>query len=159
MELLPQAVSQVIYPRMAEQYGRTHDLAQIIRMSVRPTIMLVAGIVPLAALGWLLAKPLTSYILLGKFDDAVPAMQWSLLGSIVLSFCPVFNVYNVVRRQDLYGIVQALSIAAYFASLMWLVRGGVELAAFPKAMLVGRVVYAITGYAFLFLVYRRHRNP
>ena len=29
-ELLPAAVSQVIYPRMAEQYGRTHRLGDLV---------------------------------------------------------------------------------------------------------------------------------
>jgi O-antigen/teichoic acid export membrane protein len=159
MELLPQAVSQVIYPRMAEHYGRTHDLPGIMAIAIRPTILLVAGIVPLAALGWMLAKPLTSLLLLGKFDDAVPAMQWSLLGSVALSFCPIFNVYNVVRRQDLYGIVQVLCIGTYFSSLMWLIRGGAYLAAFPQAILAGRVVYAFAGYFFLVFVWRQHAKP
>jgi O-antigen/teichoic acid export membrane protein len=153
MELLPQAFSQVLYPRMSEQYGRTHDLAAIMSMTVRPTIMLVAGIVPVVALAWFLAAPLAT-LLLPKYVEAVPAMQWSVLGSVVLSFCPVFNVYNVVRRQDLYGIVQVLSIGGYFASLMWLIRGGAELSAFPQAMLVGRVVYTIAGYLFLIPLYR-----
>jgi O-antigen/teichoic acid export membrane protein len=156
MELLPQAVSQVLYPRMSEQYGRTHDLGRIMAMAVRPTIALVAGIVPLVVLGWLLARPMTHYLLLGKFDDAVPAMQWSLLSSIALSFCSVFNVYNVVRRQDLYGIVLVLTIAGYFASLLWLIRGGPYLAAFPQAILVGRVVYVVAGYLLLIVVRKQH---
>jgi O-antigen/teichoic acid export membrane protein len=147
MELFPLAVSQVVYPRMAEQYGRTHDLAAIMSIAVRPTIALVAGILPIIALAWWLAAPLTA-LLLPNYVDAVPAMRWSLLGSAVLSCCPVFNVYNVVRRQGLYGVVQVLSIAGYFAGLMWLIRGGAELAAFPQAMLVGRVVYLVAGYAW-----------
>jgi CHASE2 domain-containing sensor protein len=83
-------------------------------------------------------------------------MQWALLSSVALSFSSVFNVYNVVRRQDLFGIVQVLSIGSYFASLMWLIRGGAYLAAFPQAILIGRVVYVIAGYLFLALLWRQH---
>jgi O-antigen/teichoic acid export membrane protein len=155
MELLPQAVSQVIYPRMAEQYGRTHDLASILTMAIRPTMILVLGIVPVIASAWFLAAPLTK-LLLPKYVDAVPAMQWSLLGSLALSFCPIFNAYNVVRRQDLYGVALVLCIASYFASLLWLIRGGVYLAAFPQAILIGRVVWAIAGYLLLIIVWRQH---
>ncbi len=155
MDLLPLALSQVIYPRMSEQYGRTHHLGDVMSMAIRPTIMAVAGMLPVVALAWWLARPLTA-ILLPAYIDAVPAMQWSLLGSIVLSCCSVFNVYNVVRRQDLYAIVQVLSVSSYFASLMWLIRGGVHLVAFPQAILVGRVVFIVAGYAFLLPVYFQH---
>ena len=153
MELLPQAFSQVLYPRMSEQYGRTHDLKAIMAMTVRPMILLVAGMIPIVAFAWCLAAPLTA-LLLPKYVEAVPAMQWSLLASVALSCCSIFNVYNVIRRQDLYGIVQVLSIGSYFASLMWLIRGGAYLAAFPQAILVGRVVYAIAGYLFLIPLHR-----
>ena len=155
MDLLPAAVSQVVYPRMSEQYGRTHHLGDIMAMTVRPTILTVVGLLPLIALGWWLARPLTARWL-PTYVDAVPAAQWSLLGSLALGSCPVFNVYNVVRRQDLYGIVQVLSIASYFISLLWLIRGGAELVAFPQAMLVGRVVYTLAGYALLLPVYLQH---
>ena len=155
MDLLPQAFSQVIYPRMSEHYGRTHNLAEIMLMAVRPTIMLVAGMLAVVALGWWLARPLTAW-LLPNFVDAVPAMQWSLLGSVAISFCMVFNVYNVARRQDLYGIVQVASIGSYFLSLMWLIRNGADLAAFPKAMLVGKTVFAVAGLALLIPVYLQH---
>ncbi len=155
MEMLPMAVSQVLYPRMSEQYGRTHDIAGIMAMAVRPTILLVAGMIPLVACAWFLAGPLTAR-LLPKYVEAVPAMQWSLLGSIILSCCPIFNIYNVVRRQDVYCIVQLLTIGSYFAALMWLIRGDAYLAAFPQAILAGRMVYAVAGYAFLLIVRRQH---
>ena len=158
MELLPLAFSQVIYPRMSQYYGRTHNVGGIIRMAIRPCLMLTAGMAPLAVVGWWLARPLASSLLLGRYDDAIPAMQWGLLPSLAVSLCPVFNVYNVVRRQDLYGIVQVLGIGTYFITLMWLVRGGPYLAAFPQAMLAGRVIYVIAGYLFLIVVCRQHRK-
>jgi O-antigen/teichoic acid export membrane protein len=155
MDLLPQAFSQVIYPRMSEHYGRTHNLAEIMLMAVRPSIMLVAGMLAVVVLGWWLARPLTA-ILLPNYLEAVPAMQWSLLGSVAISSCLVFNVYNVARRQDLYGIVQVASIGSYFLTLMWLIRNGADLAAFPKAMLVGKIVFAVAGLALLIPVYVQH---
>jgi O-antigen/teichoic acid export membrane protein len=155
MDLLPMAVGQVFYPRMSEQYGRTHNLRDIMVMTIRPTIMAVVGILPLVALAWWLVRPLTE-LWIPKYVDAVPAAQWSLLGSVALSFCSIFNVYNVVRRQDLYSIVQVLAIGSYFASLMWLIRNGPDLVAFPQAMLVGRVVYTISGFAFLLPVHFQH---
>ena len=90
------------------------------------------------------------------YVDAVPAIRWSLLVPIVQSCCPIANVYNVLRRQDLYGLTIVMGIGTYVGSLMWLVRNGAELTAFPQAMLVGRVIFAVGSYVFLLPVYFKH---
>ena len=51
-DLLPLAVSQVLYPRMAEQYGRTERLDGLLRMTVKPMLLTAAGMVPIIAAGW-----------------------------------------------------------------------------------------------------------
>ena len=63
LEMLPLAVSQVIYPRMAEQYGRTHEIGGVLRMAVKPMLVTFAGMVPLVVAGWWLARPLTQFLL------------------------------------------------------------------------------------------------
>jgi len=154
-ELLPTAVSQVLYPRMAEYYGRTGQFQELIRMSIKPTIVSVVGIIPLVVVGWLAVEPAVRLIV-PNFVNAIPAIRWSLLVPVVQCFCPINNIYNVMRRQDLYIVAIVLGIGVYVASLMWLVRGGAELTAFPQAMLVGRAAYAVTSYALLISVHRQH---
>jgi O-antigen/teichoic acid export membrane protein len=155
LELLPAAVGQVIYPRMAEQYGRTGRLGDLIRMSIKPTILSVLGIIPVIVVGWHAVGPVIRFIL-PNYVDAIPAIRWSLLTPLAQCFLPINNVYNVVRRQDLYIVAIVLGMGAYVGSLMWLVRGGAELTAFPQAMLVGRVVFALSCYVLIvFLVRNR----
>ena len=146
LEMLPMAVSQVLYPRMAEQYGRTGHLGGLLRMSISPMLATAAGMVPLIVAGWWLAEPLTRW-LVPNYLEAVPAMQWSLLPPLAISAAPIHNVYNVVRRQDLYIVAIVLGMATYLGSLMWLARNGITLVAFPQAMLVGRSVFVVVGYA------------
>jgi len=157
LELLPAAVGQVLYPRMAEHYGRTGRLSDLIRMSIKPILFSVIGIIPLIVVGWFAVGPVIRFIV-PAYSDAVPAVRWSLLVPFVQSFCPINNVYNVLRRQDLYIVAIILGIGAYVGSLLWLVRGGADLVAFPQAMLVGRVVFAVLCYAFLVLAYLQHRR-
>ena len=88
-------------------------------------------------------------ILVPKYVDAVPAMQWGLLVPLVSSFSPINNAYNVVKRQDLYVVAILAGMGAYVASLLWLVHGQADLTAFPKAMLAGRVVFMVLCYALL----------
>ena len=156
-EILPLAMGQIMYPRMTEHYGRTHDLPSTMTMVIKPAIAVVAGMVPLVIAGWILAGPVTRLVL-PKYVDAVPAMQWSLLLPLVMSFSTVNNVYNICRRQALYAVVILLSMASYAGTLMWLARNGSYLAAFPQALLVGRIVYVLAGYAFLIPVYRSWRK-
>ena len=63
LELLPLAVSQVIYPRMAEQYGRTEQLDGLLHMTLKPVLLTVAGMVPLVACCWLLVGPVVRVLI------------------------------------------------------------------------------------------------
>jgi O-antigen/teichoic acid export membrane protein len=157
LDLLPGALSQVIYPRMAERFGRTGRLDDLIRMSVKPMLIAAAGMAAMAAVGWWLVEPVTR-IVLPKYVAAVPAVQWGLLIPVLASFMPAMNVYNVVRRQDLYVVAIILGMAAYFGSLLWLVRGGAPLTAFPQAMLIGRAVFFGAGYLLLWPLVRKDRR-
>jgi hypothetical protein len=73
-------------------------------------------------------------------------MQWGLLFSFVSCFGPVCNVFNVIRRQDLYVVAILLGMAVSGGSLMWLTRNEVTLVAFPQAMMIGRSVFVLLCY-------------
>ncbi|MGO9114897.1 MAG: hypothetical protein ACLP9L_37270 [Thermoguttaceae bacterium] len=158
LELLPLAVSQVIYPRMAEHYGRTHKVNAILWMAVKPMLATFAGLAPLVLLGWWLARPLT-WALLPDFLGAVPAMQWALLPPLLTSFFPIINVFNVVRRQDLYVIGILAGMLGYFVTLRYLFEDGATVSRFPQAMLIGRGVQLIACYILLIpLVLQREKT-
>ncbi len=156
LEMLPMAVSQVIYPRMSESFGRTGKLGELVRMSIKPTVLTVAGMTAAAAAGWWLVGPVVR-IVLPRYVDAVPATQWVLLVAAANSFAIPFSIYNVARRQLVYAVAIIMGIAAYYDALTWLLRGGVSLVAFPQAMLIGRVVFIVAGYLLLAAVTRRDR--
>lgn len=151
--LLPTAVSQITYPRMSEQYGRTDNMGGLIRIALKPMLLSAAVLVPVVAAAWLLVGPVVQWIL-PAYVDAVPAIQWTLPIGIVFCFGPATNVFNVVRRQRLYLVAILLGMAAYGASLMWLVRDSVSLAAFPQAMLIGHGVFMTMSYAFTGWIWR-----
>lgn len=152
--LLPTAVSQIVYPRMAEQYGRRENAADLIRIALRPMLFTVAAVVPVVAAAWLLAGPAVRLVI-PAYVGAVPAIQWTLPTAIISSFGPATNVFNVVRRQRLYLVAILIGILAYGVSLLWLVRDSVVLAAFPQAMLIGQGVFMAVSYAFIFRLQRR----
>ncbi len=148
LDVMPLAVSQVIYPRMAEQYGRTHKIGGVLRMTVKPMLLTFAGMVPIVLVGWQLAGPATQ-ILLPKYVGAVPAMRWALLPPLLNSFLPIVNVFNVVRRQDLYAIGILAGMLGYFVALVFLFKDSSSVSNFPQAMLFGRGIEVIVCYIFL----------
>ncbi len=154
LQLLPDALGQVLYPQMAEQFGRTGDVRAMVKSAVRPMAFSLLAMAPLVAVGWWLL-PRVVNLLLPKYAEAIPAAQWALLTPAVACLAPVNNVYNVVRRQDLYAVATVLGMASYYGCLRWLLRGGSELVAFSQAMLVGRVIFLMASYTGLAIVLRQ----
>ena len=153
LEVVPAAVAQVLYPRMAQEYGAGRSRRHLVRIAIRPMVATCAALSVVAAVGWVAAEPLVRFVM-PQYVDAVPALQWALLLPLVHSFQPLASVFNVVRRQDMYLAALALGIAAYAGSLLFLTRGTVQLTAFPQAMLVGRAVFMVVSY-FLILHLQR----
>lgn len=153
LEVVPAAVAQVLYPRMAQEYGAGRSRRHLVRIAIGPMAATCATLSVVAAVGWVAAEPLVRFVI-PQYVDAVPALQWALLLPLVNSFQPLVSVFNVVRRQDMYLAALALGIAAYAGSLLLLTRGTVQLTAFPQAMLVGRVVFMVVSY-FLILHLQR----
>ncbi len=154
LEIIPTAVAQVIYPRMAEQYGRGCSKRALVRITWKPMVATAAGLALVVVAGWFAIGPLVRLII-PKYADAVPAMQWALLLPFINSFQPLNSIFNVVRRQDLYIASIALGIAAYGGGLIALLHNEVQLTAFPQAMLIGRVVFMATCYLFVWRLQRK----
>jgi len=155
LELLPSSVSQILYPRMAERFGRTGELNDLLKMAVKPTLFTVAGMILLVAAAWWLADPAVR-IVLPRYVEAVPAMQWTMLSAVIESLLPIANVFNVVRRQRAYLAAILIGMSAYGVSLIWLTRGDVALVVFPQAMLIGQTAFALACYAIIFRLKREH---
>lgn len=148
VSVLPLAVGQITYPRVAELYGRTGRIRPLIRYLWRPTALLVLVMVPATAASWMLLPPLTQ-LLLPRYSFGIPAAQWALIGAFLVSFQPVNNVFVATRRVRRYFIAIVLGAFVHGVALLWLLRDRIELAAFPQAMAVGRSAFLLACYAFL----------
>ena len=148
LDVVPTSVSQVLYPRMAEEYGRNGTARALLRILRKPVTFTFLGMIPVVAVGWVVIHPFMR-IVVPNYVDAVPAARWALFLVFVSALMPVTSVFNVVRRQDLYATAVVVGIAAYTGALFWLIRGGnVHLAAFSQAMLIGRLVFIALCYVF-----------
>ena len=158
IEYFPLAISQVIYPRMAEQFGRSTSVRGLLRIAWKPMILTALSLIPVIAVAWWLVGPVVNFVI-PAYAAAIPAMQWGLLLPLAGSFQSTFHTFNVVRRQDLYVVAILLGMGATFGSLLWLIRDGASLAAFPQAMLIGKIVFILVCYLFLAYLVRKDRQP
>jgi O-antigen/teichoic acid export membrane protein len=154
LEVVPAALAQVLYPRMAQEYGAGRDVRHLVQLSVKPMLATCAGLAVVAAGGWFAAEPVVRFVV-PQYVDAVPAIQWALLLPLVSCFLPLNSVFNVVRRQDMYLVALAFGIATYVVTLLAL-HPDDNLTAFPKALLVGRLVFTIVTYLFVVRLGRSH---
>jgi len=154
MMALPMALSQVIYPRMAELFGRGGVIGDLFRITIKPMFLSAVCMVTLAVIAWCLVEPVTR-ILFPKYVEAVPAMQWALLQPVIMCFAPINNVFNVIRQQKLYLGAILFGMAIYGVSLMGLIHGGLSLVVFPQAMLIGYTAFLTACYGFLYFLWRK----
>ncbi len=155
IQVIPGAVSQVVYPRMAQYYGQDESIEGLIAVVRKPIIITALGLIPVTAVGWLVARPVVEW-LLPAYTDAIPAIRWALVLPFVGGFQPIATVFTVTGRLDLYAAAVIVGMAAYGGSLAGLMYRGITLAAFPQAMLIGRVVFVIA--CFLLVRYLRNRE-
>ena len=158
LEAIPQALTQVLYPRMAEHFGRHERPRDLIAMALKPTFATAFGMAMIALAAWWLVEPVTRLVA-PKYVAAVPAIRWSLLCPIVASFNPVNSVFIVTRRLTGYGLAVVLGMGVYLAAAYLLWPGHVNekalpqaLTAFPKAMLLGRATFtALCWWLLMFM--------
>ena len=153
MEVIPAALAQVLYPRMAQDYGSGRDIRHLVRISIKPMLATFSGLAAVAAVGWFLAQPVVQ-VVVPQYVAAVPAIQWALLLPLVSCFLPLDSIFNVVRRQDMYLVALGCGIATYVLALLMLQPDDSDLTVFPKAMFVGRVVFTVVSYLLIVCLQR-----
>jgi len=152
--MVSKALSQVVYPRMSQEYGSGAGIAALIRMVWLPVVfsLLVTGIMGAAV--WV-TLPLFVRLILPKYLGGVEAAQWTLVSALVVSLMPINNVFNVVKRQDLYGVAMVIGMVTYVGGVFLLGGSAGRLAAFPQAMVLGRLGFFATCGVFLLYLRRR----
>jgi len=157
LNLLPNAVHQVVYPRLTTMYGRTGSVRQVTRYALRPILLLTVAMTPVVAAVWLLL-PWGVGLLLPKYLEGVAAARWAVLDVFVLCLMQVRMVFFTIKKQHWVFLSILLGIASYVGALAWLLRDETYLEGFPQAMLVGRFTYVAACCLVLTVLWRREKH-
>jgi O-antigen/teichoic acid export membrane protein len=155
--LIPQALIEVTYPRMAEEYGKSGNAISVAKMTFWPMFASLILMIPIIFICLQVIEPLTRYFL-PKYIDAVPAMKWSLLQPLLMCLAPINNLFNIIRRQGKYLLNILTGMFTYIFCLLWLIKDEIQLEEFPKAMAAGYLMFLLTSYGTLFFILRKTRS-
>jgi O-antigen/teichoic acid export membrane protein len=142
IELVPTSLSQICYPRMTEEYGRTGSLRAAARIIKKPMTYLSLAYIPLAFASWFAAPP-AIHMLLPKYIESIRAVQWTCVASAFLALLPVNLIFLVIKRLDLYLAAVVAGISAYAFMVMVIYRHDHDLSVFPKSLIIGRVLFLL----------------
>jgi xanthine/uracil permease len=101
--------------------------------------------VVIAAIGWPL-MPTALQLAAPRYQDALEAVRWALILGVALAFSPTQVALYVLGKPWWSLIASLAGVASYGVALALLGAPSLTLAAFTKAMIVGRsVVVLATG--------------
>jgi O-antigen/teichoic acid export membrane protein len=119
--MIPIAITMVLYPQMVQKYGSTHSAMEALKI-VNSGAALATGLGALTALcGWLLV-PVFIELLLPAYAPGTRAAQWACLTGLAMGLSVYNNIFNVIRRQDLYLISLTIGLAVFFGAWFGLTR-------------------------------------
>jgi O-antigen/teichoic acid export membrane protein len=139
-QMIPSAFSTVVYPRLAHILGRA-DRAIPLWSHTRAAavgVTLLGGVI--GVLGWVVT-PWVVAAFLPHYKPGVAAAQWSCLLGLAMGPCIFANIFNVIRRQDLYAVCWALGMGGFGGGRWVLGRmGGERTVVAAQSLLLGAVV-------------------
>ena len=138
VRMLPGSFNTVVYPRMAHRYGETGRAADLWRMGLRSAAaatLLGAGI---GVLSWIGVPPLVRWFL-PRYAPGIPAAQWASLLGMAMGFYPLAQIFNVIKRQDLYAAGWGVGLALFLVVFLLLARSNelTRATSSAQAMLAG----------------------
>lgn len=141
MMLIPRSVSQMVYPRLAETYGRTGDPVALRRLVYHPLKLLALLMGPLLVLTFV-AGPWLIRILLPEYVGGIPAFHITLVAVFFLSYMGTLgNLLNTVNRQRQYLLLQAGALALNFVLNLAALSAGLGITGVAWATLATHVTY------------------
>lgn len=94
--MLPNAITQYVYPRLSATFGRTGDPQAVWQIATRAGGLSVGLVAVMAMVGWVAAEPLVE-LFFPAYRRSLAAMHWALLSGVFLAIRPIAAVIPVLR--------------------------------------------------------------
>ncbi len=144
--LVPNSFSTVVYPRMAQRYGETQRAGGLWVLAAKASLAASALGAAVGIAGWVATRYVVEWFL-PNYVSGIRAAQWASFLGLAMGLYVFNNIFNIIKRQDLYLIGWSVGIAGYWAAWKLLTRApGADLTvAAAQAMLVSTFLFSLVS--------------
>lgn len=155
--MIPIGFTIVLYPQMAHKYGETHKAMDIWRIATKGAVAASALGIIAGISGWLLI-PRFVEVLIPKYIPGTNAAQWAALIGLARGLSVYNNVYNVIKRQDIYLVCLAIGLTTFVGGWLLLTRALSQprMIASIQSMLLATLIMSISSAILSRLICRSH---
>lgn len=143
LPVLPAALGAILYPRAAHDFGRAGSSRALRKFFWVSFLFNLGVMIPASLLCYWLLGPLTRRFL-PEYTSGIPAAELTALGSVFLLYVGQANILVVVRRNFLFGVFLATSIAIVWLVGGWLSRIGWGIEGVAMARLIANAFLCIS---------------
>ena len=141
--LIPMLVAQQMYPRMAEAWGRSGSVQEVLKWVYRQTVMAAGITLPIVVVIYLAAPPFIMHFL-PDYAPGITAVKIIVVGPFFLALSAGFgNLLNTLNKQVYYLFVQAFALLLNVTLNILLVRAGLGITGVALGTTSTYTVYSI----------------
>jgi len=149
LSLIPSSLNQVLYPKLAREFGEGVVLSKLLKSALKAGFTVFAILVPFTLLAWYFL-PFFVDLLLPKFNGGVEAGRYTLMLPLVMSLSSIDNIFIVCKKQKVYLISLIIGIIVYVSViLLFNFYRELTLAMIAFSFITGKVASLATSFITL----------
>ena len=155
--MIPGAFGAVIYPRMCQMYGETHEAGRLWRLARKVALGSIAISFVVGLCGWVLV-PVVVPRLIPNYVPGIRAAQWASFQGVAFSLYAFTHIFNVIKKQQYYPIGWAVGMGSFWLAWMLLrrVSSADPTVVTIQALLISTFFYSATAMLVSWFVCERH---
>ncbi len=136
MMVVTSSVSNIVFPKMAAEWGKSKNLGHLIQIMLKPTLGTLALNFVAVIAGWFIL-PIFVQLLIPNYSEGIYVAQLSLIVGLVAVFSVYSNLYMIIQKNT-DRMITYISGFVLWILVLFLLHNiyGFKLAHFPVAMCV-----------------------
>jgi O-antigen/teichoic acid export membrane protein len=151
------AVNQIYMPRLAHHFGKSGDLGECLRMSVKPTIVNVLSAILFSGLAWLVLPPVLTYAF-PKYIPAISVLKVMLLDTIIVGMSLPLYMVSVLEDYATQLVAAVAGLAVLVSVALFLGSHGLREMSVVWGTIAGRFVFGAISLLSLIIRWRKNRQ-
>ena len=154
LAVLPTSIYQIIYPRMANKYGKSNSINSLKNLAFKPQILLAFGLIPVFIIITLCIDPFVEFVL-PKYTAGIPAAKWMVLVVYFRCLGGPQDVLAVVGDLIPYGLCTVLCAFIFWIIVLLLKDTGLGMQVVPIGLAISTLIFNVLISIYVFILMKR----